>query len=907
MHRVSYTLICVAALLASLGTTGVRAVAKNWSAGDGDWNVAGNWSPATLPTLSEAVNIAFTDGSPRTVNYNVSAPSLGLLTIDLTGAGASASTLSIPGNNSLAANGIYVGGYSGITGLPTAGRGALEQSAETVTTNSGWDLVVGHGVGSMGTYTLSGGALVANQSEFIGFSGTGTFNHSAGTNTINASGVGSLDLGGFSGATGTYNLSGTAALSVNAHEYVGDGGIGFFNHTGGTNTIVGAGHNLYLGFGASGIGEYVISGTAALSAGGNVIVGNNGTGALVIQDQASVFITNSLTINSSINNLSTVNLNGGTLRFNTLSGITRVNYTAGTIQLAGNRDIIFDAGLFDFYGASRVIPAGKGLKVEGTTTIRQDKTLTVSGGTFTSQGLLTLGAPGFSSGDLIINNGGTVVAGADVKLDTFGIANVSGAGSSWTVAGNFQVSPTGGRGDLSISNQASLYIGNTLSIGSSGFLILNGGTIRFNGYSRDVVGAFTFTAGTVQLAGNRTLGSDAATLDLFGAAPTIPTGKALVVEGTATIAASAVATLSGGTLSAQTVLMSPGSRLVNTQVAQVSGVMLALAGSTIDATGADLTVGDATKVNGFYGAGTLQIGPSTVTLADANDAVLDSAALLTLGAGGNPGTLVAANGLTLDFGGNVTGFGTVETPNSAATPLINNGHISGDTPAEPITLAGYVKGVGTLDNVVITGTDAPGFSPATVVRGSVVYDGALEIEIGGTAAGSFDRINHVLGAATADLGGALDVTLISGFSPILGDSIEIITALGGVSGAFDTPAESLPGLSPGLKWAIHYGANNVVLQIVAAGLAGDYNQNGIVDAADYTVWRNNLGGTTSLPNDDTPGVGPDDYIRWKINFGQTAGSGSGAIANAAVPEPATAAMLFLAMLAMCTHRRAVVS
>jgi len=84
---------------------------------------------------------------------------------------------------------------------------------------------------------------------------------------------------------------------------------------------------------------------------------------------------------------------------------------------------------------------------------------------------------------------------------------------------------------------------------------------------------------------------------------------------------------------------------------------------------------------------------------------------------------------------------------------------------------------------------------------------------------------------------------------------------------------------------------------------GDYSQNGIVDAADYTLWRDNLGSGTALPNDDTAGVGPDDYTRWKTNFGLTAGSGSGTSANAAVPEPATLVLLTIAAAGWCLRRR----
>ena len=67
--------------------------------------------------------------------------------------------------------------------------------------------------------------------------------------------------------------------------------------------------------------------------------------------------------------------------------------------------------------------------------------------------------------------------------------------------------------------------------------------------------------------------------------------------------------------------------------------------------------------------------------------------------------------------------------------------------------------------------------------------------------------------------------------------------------------------------------DNVKLEFlgqVPAGLAGDYNNNHIVDAADYTVWRDRLGGTT-LPNKSaSPGmVDSADYDYWKAHFGAT--------------------------------------
>ena len=80
-------------------------------------------------------------------------------------------------------------------------------------------------------------------------------------------------------------------------------------------------------------------------------------------------------------------------------------------------------------------------------------------------------------------------------------------------------------------------------------------------------------------------------------------------------------------------------------------------------------------------------------------------------------------------------------------------------------------------------------------------------------------------------------------------------------------------------------------------LLGDYNGNGVVDAADYVVWRNGLGTTFQQ----------SDYNVWRQNFGKTGGSGAGATASAAVPEPAGIAMLIVGMLAACLRRQHLVN
>jgi formylglycine-generating enzyme required for sulfatase activity len=78
---------------------------------------------------------------------------------------------------------------------------------------------------------------------------------------------------------------------------------------------------------------------------------------------------------------------------------------------------------------------------------------------------------------------------------------------------------------------------------------------------------------------------------------------------------------------------------------------------------------------------------------------------------------------------------------------------------------------------------------------------------------------------------------------------------------------------------------------------GDYNGNGIVDAADYVLWRN--GG--SLLNDPTPGVQPEDYDYWRARFGTTASLGS--VTAYAVPEPMTGMLIASAVASVFILRR----
>jgi hypothetical protein len=225
-------------------------------------------------------------------------------------------------------------------------------------------------------------------------------------------------------------------------------------------------------------------------------------------------------------------------------------------------------------------------------------------------------------------------------------------------------------------------------------------------------------------------------------------------------------TLDGGLLMATNGVYLPGGASIQ-GYGLIAARVSAGFGSTIEATGT-LSLGDANSYDGFFSDGSLVTGVHAVTINDRNQAVLGS--LTQLGTDTADGTIVAANGLLVEFGKNVVGRGIVDTPNDPLVPLMNNGTIIGDSPSNTIELTGHVKGVGMLENVAISGTLSPGFSPVRLraTNLEIAATGELLIELGGLSGGSeYDQLDAV---GELHLGGTLRVSLIGGFVPDLGDT-----------------------------------------------------------------------------------------------------------------------------------------
>jgi hypothetical protein len=251
----------------------------------------------------------------------------------------------------------------------------------------------------------------------------------------------------------------------------------------------------------------------------------------------------------------------------------------------------------------------------------------------------------------------------------------------------------------------------------------------------------------------------------------------------------------------------------------------------------------------------------------------NNAATATLNLSGGKLTtkvLDKGNGGTFNFAGGVLSAQTVDFD------LVNNG--------------------GTIAPGASAQDDGPGITH--VVGDLTINSGVLEIKIGGRDVGQYDQL--VVDGQTT-LGGTLKVVPIDlgggAWAPEFGDEFELMASHESF-GSSEFSAFELPVLSEGLEWSVLAEGMLLSLSVVEAseGLAGDYNDDGVVDAADFTVWRDSLGGTDLLNETESLGVVDEaDYNAWKANFGAT---NSGAGAGSSVPEPATGLLMLGSVAAM---------
>ena len=509
--------------------------------------------------------------------------------------GTAATTLTINGSE-------YIGEHA--TGNATQSGGTFTQSGGTHTIAAGTSRILSLGTdgGSTGTYNLSGGTLNVNVDEYIGHNSAGTFGRSGGTfnqtggthNIINA-GDKAIYIGNTAGSTGAYNLSGTGLLTVAGKEYIGFTGAGVFTQTGGEHDVgdVNNLEHLYLGRNATSSGSYslgngtlTVSGTEFIGDGGagsfNQTGGRNqlGSGSVVLGNSADVVGNYTLSggqlfVNSSVefvgysgtgiftqsggqNELSgfdataglnvgfnatgvgTYSLSGGTLTSRNITvgvnGTGTFDHTAGQVQLSGAVGNLIvgqnlgSHGTYNLSGAGSIMVANPGsiggqifVGKVGTGTFNQ------TGGTITANTLI-VGNSDPNTDD--VGHGTYTLSG--------GVANFIGPDE---ISQGVVISTNLGSGTLSVSGSGVL---NTTSINvyfhgdpTTG-LKLDGGTIN-TGHLFLLAGAdtgsFTWTTGTLHFTNSVTWDPDGATdtSNTFGTGRTLVNNQTLLISGTETL------------------------------------------------------------------------------------------------------------------------------------------------------------------------------------------------------------------------------------------------------------------------------------------------------------------------------------------------------------------------------------
>ncbi len=331
---------------------------------------------------------------------------------------------------------------------------------------------------------MSGGLLLTSN-QYIGYSGSGSFNQTGGTNSPGLA----LYLGYKAGDYGTYLLS-NSGLLTGAGEEIGWNGSGSFAQSGGTNSAT----SLYTGANFGTYGAYTLSSSGRLSA-PYEYSGWYGTG-LITQSGGTNTVTSDLYIGYYAGSSGTYSLNGGLLILAGLgsgSGSSSFTFSGGTWKAGAS------------YATNQPIALGTG--GSGATFDTAGYSLTLSGslsgpGGFTKvdSGTLTLGTSNTYSGNTLIA-GGTLTLGNPLALQNSTLDTSGGGALSFGALTAATFGGLTGPGQLSTANSTSNPL--ALSVGSndssttySGVLSGAGSLTKTGSGILTVTGSNTYTGPT---------------------------------------------------------------------------------------------------------------------------------------------------------------------------------------------------------------------------------------------------------------------------------------------------------------------------------------------------------------------------------------------------------------------------
>ena len=489
---------------------------------------------------------------------------------------------------------------------------------------------------------------------------------------------------------------------------------------------------------------------------------------------------------------------------------------AGTVDVAGGGAVSSVGGVVAHYSGST-----------GTVTIDG------AGSMWTSSDTVYVGLSG--DGTLNVTDGGTVETSfaylGDLSGST-GTATVDGISSRWTISGNLAVGEDGA-GTLNLLNGGEVIASGSVETGDLGSILFNSGTLTTTTLRADAADLL----GTGAIHTNGLVG-DIGGVDLVfdethGASDTVlvddQPGQNLTVHLDLSGVKNA-GQLSVGYRTAGSMRVADGVEVQTSGGCDIGYEAGSTGMVTIDGSGSSWTNSGSVYV-GRSGAGTLNVAGGGVV--ESGYAYLGES-LNSNGAATVDGSGSSWTSLVLTVGGNgdgmlaITDGGAVFVTRPASRYLSPIGHHSDSTGQVAVDGAGSTLSFNTSVEVGSAG------------------QGTLTLTNGGLA--------KVAGTLTidADLDGDSFVNMATGgMLALAGDAddslfqfLELVEGTDAIRYWNDVSSDwaDIAGAAYGNDYTLEYLASGdlsgyTLLTVGQAGLPGDYNDDGIVDAADYTVWR----------------------------------------------------------------------
>jgi hypothetical protein len=768
----------------------------------GVWDAAGNWNDGStgLPQAGDTVLLGDADTRIRSVmsvgditgtgSLNVEAG--GRLVMDGTG---SVGGLQLRSGSQLTNAGRLVAtGASSWVGAALRGAGVTRIEGLFTIAGNFFDatptLINGHTLELAGTTTYAGqrglsvgdGATLVNQGTWVDQSPN------------------DVTFGNFNGGSGRFVNQGTFTKASSTRTLIGEGTGMAFENTGTLNVDAG-----YLRLSSSRVSS---TGTVHIAAGAELSL-----------------VSANATLGGQVVNQGTLGLDGGPLAVAgdlvlQGSGLTRLKSTIGNtglLTIEGSVDWI--DGNLTGAGTTRLL--GDVSFATGARNLRNGQTLEILG-TVTQTGTGSLNTGG---GARVLNLGSWVdAANGNVGLGNFG----GGASSRFDNVGSFTK-----------TSAFVTEIGNGLNLNNTGLLDVQAGTLRLSD------NATLAASGQVRAAAGATLDLGANQVLLAG---TLQNAGTLLVSGTLAVTDSAAVLGAGQTLLRGAVQNSGQLRLAGSTewgpaVLRGSGTTRIEGPLTITGASGRGLIGHTLELAGNTvqtGTGSINTGSAArlVNLGTWTEAATGPASIGNFSGGAasrfdNVGRFVKTSAFVTDVGNGVvlnnTGRIDVQAGTLRLSQAFNNQGVidiaAGAELASTVTAFanagtlggdGTVRTVGSFFSLSNTGTLAAGglndAGTLSLIGGLTQEAGGIFlVDLGGTAAGSFDLLTV---SGSASLAGTLAVNLLAGAHFNVGDSFTVMTwgqRLG------DSQFASLDlSHAAGYTFATEYGANSLTLRVMTA-------------------------------------------------------------------------------------------